>query len=342
MQSRCGPLRFLRVVLCAVTVSASAPALAQQPPRDTLRRFTSEQWDQFRPLFALVEQASAGQPVPSDVTLAWQSHVLKAEANMDLALFTLKVAQGEFTLFPLAMYLRVVKHGAPAPAPGPRDALAQYPFEDVAFFDEPIDGRISRAFVAPAGQWDVYVALREPAAPDLPLPRTVVFKQEVDLPDLSTDLAVSSIVVADKVEPDQENTRLDFEDQLDHPYTLWGSRITPALGTRFGHSRKLSVMFLVYNAEVAANDKPDVQIEYSFFQKNGTTESFFGKTNPQVFSPRTLRPDFSLAAGDLLLAGQDMPLERFPDGDFRLEIRVTDRTSGKSLTRDVLFTAAGR
>jgi hypothetical protein len=335
-------LRCLLVVLCAVTVSASAPALGQEPPRDTLRRFTQEQWDQFRPLFALVELAAAGKPVPSDVPLTWQSHVLKAEANVDLVPFTLKVAQGGFTLFPLAMYLRVVKRGAPAPAPGPRDALAQYPFEDVAFFDEPIDGRINRAFVAPAGQWDVYVALREPAAPDLPVPKTVVFKQEVDLPDLSTDLAVSSIIVADRVEPDAANKRLDFEDQIDHPYTLWGTRITPTLGTRFGHSRNLSVMFLVYNAEVAANDKPNVQIDYSFFRKNGNTEAFFGKTSPQVFSPQTLRPDFSSAAGDLLIAGQDMPLQKFPDGDFRLEIKVTDRTSGKSLTRDVKFTVAGR
>jgi len=306
-----------------------------------VRRFTVEQWDQFRPLFKLVEQAAAGQPVPSDMTLAWQSHVLKAESNVDLTLFTLKVVHGEFTSFPVAMYLRVVKHDAPAPAPGPRDALAQYPFEDVAFFDKPIDGRISRAFVAPAGQWDVYVALRENATLAMPFPRTVLFKREVDLPDLSTDLAVSSLIVADKVEADPENKRLDFEDQLDQPYRLWGARITPAFEARFGHGKKLSVMFLVYNTGVTANDKPDVEIDYTFFQKMGTTERFLGRTSPQLLTPETLRPAFSLAAGDLLVAGQDMPLDRFSDGDFRLEIKVTDNTSGKSLTRDVNFTVAG-
>src|SRR5438309_856146 len=83
-----GHLRPLRIVLSVVIASMSAPASAQQPPRDRVRRFTVEQWDQFRPLFKLVEQAAAGQPVPSDMTLAWQSHVLKAESNVDLTLFT--------------------------------------------------------------------------------------------------------------------------------------------------------------------------------------------------------------------------------------------------------------
>jgi hypothetical protein len=336
-----GRLRLFRIVVCVVVASMSAPAAAQRPPRDMVRRFTVEQWDRFRPLFKLVEQAAAGQPVPSDLTLAWQCHVLKAESNVDLTLFTLKVVNGEFTSFPLAMYLRVVKHGAPAPAPGPRDALAQYPFEDVALFDKPSDGRISRAFVAPAGQWDVYVALRGAATLDTPVPPTVVFKQEVDLPDLSTDLAVSSPIVADKIEADLENKRLDFEDQLDQPYRLWGARITPALEERFGHGMKLSVVFLVYNTGVAANDKPDVVIDYNFFQKMGTSDRFLGRTSSQSLNPGTLRPDFSLAAGDLLVAGQDMPLDRFPDGDFRLEIKVTDNTSGKSLTRNVNFTVAG-
>jgi hypothetical protein len=332
----------LCVASCSVLVWTVAPTLAQQPPRDLMRRFSVEQWERFRPLFTLVEEASTGHPVPSDVPVTWQSHVLKAEANVNFVLFTLKVPPGGFTSFPLAMYLRVVKRGAPATPPGPHDALAQYPFEDVAVFDEPINGRLSRAFAAPVGQWDVYVALREAVRSELQVPKTVVFKREVDLPDLSTDLAVSSIIVADKIEADTENKRLDFEDQLDDPYRLWGMRITPVLETRFGHNKTLSVTFLVYNTGAAENDKPDVEIDYTFFRKSGNTETLFGKTSPQLFNPRTLAPDFSLSAGNLLIGGHAVPLRQFPDGDFRLEITVTDKTSGKSLTRDVSFTVTGR
>jgi hypothetical protein len=335
--------RCLYVGLCALIVAIIWPAarvLAKQPPRDMVRRFTVEQWERFRPLFALVEEASTGHPVPSDVTMAWQSDVLKAEAGVNFVPFTLKVPRGGFTSFPLAMYLRVVQRGSVATAPGPRDALAQYPFEDVAFFSEPSDGRISRAFAAPPGQWDVYVALREAQTSDAQLPKTVVFKREVDVPDLSTDLTVSSIITADKIEVDGDSKRPDFEDQLDDPYRLWGMRITPALETRFDRSKTLSVTFLVYNTGSFENDKPDVEIDYTVFQRSGKTETFFGKTNPQLFNSHTLPSDFSLSAGHLLVGGQAIPLARFPDGDFRLEITVTDKTSGRSLRRDVNFTVA--
>src|SRR5262249_25638039 len=143
------------------TVFFPATSSAQQTPRDMVRRFTVEQWDRFRPLFTLVEESSQGHPVPSEPRIVWQPTGLKAEATRSLVLFTTQLPSGEFASFPIAMYLRVVKHGAVAAAPGPRDALAQYPFEDVALFDESSDGRVSRAFAAPPGQWDVYVALSE-------------------------------------------------------------------------------------------------------------------------------------------------------------------------------------
>ena len=38
------------------------------------------------------------------------------------------------------------------------------------------------------------------------------------------------------------------------------------------------------------------------------------------------------------MTGQIVPLATFPEGDFRLEIKVTDNKAQKSLTRDVLFT----
>ena len=102
-----------------------------------------------------------------------------------------------------------------------------------------------------------------------------------------------------------------------------------------------SVVFLIYNTGAAADDKPDVEVQYDFYQKTGATETFFGRTSPQSFNAQTLRPEFSLAAGDVIIAGQDMPLARFPEGDYRLEINVADKTNGNSLKRDVNFTVIG-
>ena len=323
----------------APPLSTDVPS--RQPPRDIIRRFTQEQWDGLRSLFALVEQASVGETVPADVPLTWTSHLLKADAGVNFTAFTLKAAVGDFTSFPVAMYLRVVTRGLRANQPGPLDPLAQYPFEDATFFDKPEDGRFTRGFLAPPGRWDVYVALREAAPADGRTPKTVVFKRQVDVPDLSTDLSMSSIILADKVEADPDPPAIDFEAQLDAPYTLWGSRVTPTLDPRFYRSGKLSLMFAIYNVQPAPNDKPDVEVEYHVYQRIGGRDAPFGDTRPQVFNAQTLPALFSLAAGNLIIAGQDIPLQRFGDGAYRLEIKVTDKTARASVTRDVTFSVVG-
>lgn len=332
---------FLLAVFLLGAIPFSTVALAQGLDPDGRRRLTFEQVEQLRPLFTLVEEAAAGKPVPSAAALTWQYHFVKAASDLVVVPFTIKIDKGLFTSFPLAMYVRVVYRGDPAPAPGPRDALAQYPFEDATVFDEPTDGRISRAFSAPAGPYDVYVALREKPDLNVPEPKVVVLKQQVDVPDLTSDLAVSSIIVADKIEAAPAGPERTFEDQLDGPYTLWGYRITPTIGSDFSRSRVLSLIFLVYNAGTASGDKPDVEIEYAFYRRTVTAEQFFNRLQPQSYNAQTLKPDFSVAAGHFIMGGADIPLARFLNGNYRLEIKVTDKTNGRTLTRDVNFIVVG-
>jgi hypothetical protein len=275
------------------------------------------------------------------VVLGWQCHFLNAEAGVVFVPFTLTMEPGAFSSFPVSMYVRVVKRGAPAPAPGPRDALAQYPFEDAAIFDRPKDGRVSRAFTAPPGAYDLYVALTERATGDLPAPRTVVLKKAVDVPDFQSTLTTSSIIVAERLGVRESRERPSFEEQLDDPYALWGMTLTPATTNTFARSQKLALLFLIYNAAAGAGDKPDVEVRYTFNRRSSGAETMFAATKPELFNAATLRPEFSLASGDLVIAGQETPLSSFPDGDYRLEIRIFDRIAGASIVRDVLFTVAG-
>jgi hypothetical protein len=57
---------------------------------------------------------------------------------------------------------------------------------------------------------------------------------------------------------------------------------------------------------------------------------------------QTLPPQFDLAAGHQLPGSLAVPLASFPEGDYRLEVKVTDKTSGASLTRDVPFTVTAQ
>ena len=106
---------------------------------------------------------------------------------------------------------------------------------------------------------------------------------------------------------------------------------------------------LIYNPKTDGANKPDVTVEYNFCQampgnepKAGEPckagEKFFNKTNPQNLNAGTLPPVFDMAAGHQLQTGQAVPLASFPEGQYRLEIKVTDKLANKSLTRDVNFT----
>jgi hypothetical protein len=98
---------------------------------------------------------------------------------------------------------------------------------------------------------------------------------------------------------------------------------------------------LIYNPKVDSANKPDVVVEYNFYQKPaGQAEKFFNKTSPQNLNAQTLPPNFDFAAGHQLQTGQAVPLASFPEGDYRLEIKVTDKIANKTLTRDVNFTVS--
>ncbi len=323
-------------MLVAALLALPASSAAQS------RRPAGEEWNQVRPLFALVERVAAGEPAPADVALSWQCHFVDADAGVVLVPFTLDIRRGAFSAFPVAMYVRVVLKGAPAPAPGPNDALAQYPFEDAAIVEGPINARISRAFTAPPGTYDVYVALTERPSGGTTKPRRTVVKQEVTIPDLKSGLTTSSIIVAEQVEADSRGDRATYEQQLDDPYRLWGTRITPATRRTFKSSERLSVLFLVYQAKPSSDDKPDVEVSYSVHRAttNGAPSLLAG-IRPEIFNDATLPPTFSLSGGDLILAGRQIALDALQEGAYRLEITVTDRLARTAVRRTVPFSVDG-
>ena len=72
-------------------------------------------------------------------------------------------------------------------------------------------------------------------------------------------------------------------------------------------------------------------------QKEGEAEKFFNKTNPQTVSAANLPPQFDPAKFPVP-GGITVPLASFGEGEYRLAIKINDKVSGKTLTRDVNFT----
>ena len=340
------------LALSAAAVMILSAALVAQKRDD--KKQSDAQKKETLDIVKIADGAAAGQPTTNDLGLAWgHEDYLKATGNKEYVPFTLtfdpsKVASGSN----VALYWRVVAKdtGATAtltlPAKNDKDKdkdkkpAPRFAYEDINFIMANPSGRISRAFTVGAGTYDVYVVLREQASTqkNAPAPKTSVIKQTLTVPDFwASDLTTSSVIVASKIEP--LNAPLSPNEQIERPYALGMMEIVPALDTRFTTKSELSIFMLIYNPKTDPMNKPDVTVEYNFYQKPaGAAEKFFNKTTPQDLNAKTLPAAFDMSLGHQLQTGQAVPLASFPAGDYRLEIKVTDKLAAKTVTRDVNFT----
>ena len=341
-------------IAVVVAVLGSGPGAAAQQPDDTQQeeRLDQAQSKEVQPLLTIVDEYQAGQPAPMDFPMELRTDFLKAAGAKTYVPYTVAIDQPRLDAESVMLYLRVVSAAAPGDA-GAADASLEaeesdvYAYEDLHFVDLRPPGRgepyrISRAFAVPPGAFDVYIALRERGQEsEFGGAKTSVLRQRLDVPDFFDGaLTTSTLILAERL--DRLAQPLPADQQVLRPYALGSLEIAPAWTNEFTKTESLSLFFVIYNSAVSPEThKPDVLVDYNFHQRSGTTETFFNKTNPQLLNAQTLPPQFDVAAGHQLVAGQTIPLNVFPVGDYRMEVTITDQTSGQSLTRDVNFSVRG-
>ncbi|PWT81268.1 MAG: hypothetical protein C5B57_10845 [Blastocatellia bacterium] len=324
------------------------------------KKQTDEQKKEIQAVVKSVDDVAAGQPTPNDIDVTWvHEDYMKAQGNKQYAPFTVTIDPTKAGSGPVTFYWRVVSKDAASPPPpaeskdnkkDDKDKKNQgkrpeFAYEDVSFI--PVAGqsapmRITRSLTVPAGSYDVYVAVKEPASPQKngPAPKTSVIKQSLTVPDFwNSELNTSSVIVAQRIDP--LPAPLTPQQQVERPYALGGLEIVPVTDMKLPKKSELQTFMIIYNPKSDSSNKPDVIVEYNFYTKSGGAEKFFNKTTPQNLNGQTLPPQFDIQAGHQLQAGQAVPLTSFPEGDYRLEIKVTDKLANKSLTRDVNFTVSG-
>jgi hypothetical protein len=341
--------------LSTVVALAFSVALVAQKKDD--KKQSDAQKKEIQDVVRFVDGVATGQPAPNDLGLAWvHEDFLKATGNKQYIPFTVTYDPSKATGQTVSLYWRVVSKdaaaAAPAAAPAGKDEkkddkkapAPRFAYEDLNTIPvtagQTGPAKISRSFTVAGGTYDVYVVVKEATSQqkNAPAPKMSLIKQTVTVPDFwSADLTTSSVIIASKIEP--LNAPLSPNEQAERPYALGMMEITPAFEMKFSKKAELSTFMLIYNPKTDAMNKPDVTVEYNFYQKPaGAAEKFFNKTNPQALNATTLPPQFDMAQGHQLQTGQAVPLASFPDGDYRLEIKVTDKIANKSLTRDINFT----
>jgi hypothetical protein len=343
-------------VSSAIALIYTVALSAQQAPRkEAPRKLTKAEEAEKTAIYALVNGASAGQ-APNDFSVTWvRDDVLKASDNLEYVPFILSVDPAKLGPKPVTVYWRVVSTAAPPPAAAPAKGgndksapTAIFAWEQLttgtATPTESGGGKISRSFTVLPGNYDVFVVVKEPtpekAPKNAPPVKATVLKKNIDVPDMWNGELTTSSVFIGRIDP--LPAPLTPQQTTERPYAALGTmEITPDLDTKFTKKGELSTFMLIYNAKIDTANKPDVMVEYNFYAKQAGAEKFFNKTNPQNLNAATLPPQFDLSAGHQLQAGQAVPLASFPEGDYRLEIKVTDKLANKILTRDVNFSVAG-
>jgi len=311
------------------------------------RKLNDLEKKEFQTIVKVVDGPPAGQPASNDLALTWvHNDLLKAQGNLQYVPFTVSVDASKVPGKQLALYWRVVnKNPAPPAKDDKNKKKGDYAYEDLTMVDlgsASATANIHRSFTVPPGTYEITLVAKEPPAKDkkAPAPKMAMVKQNLEVPNLwSEELTTSTVMVATAIE--QLAAPLTPQQQAERPYAMGGMEIVPAIGTKFTKQQELSTFMLIYNAKVDAANKPDVTVEYNFYVKQAGAEKFFNKTNPQALNAQTLPPQFDFAAGHQLQSGQGVPLASFPEGDYRLEIKITDKLASKTLTRDVNFTVSG-
>ncbi len=343
------------VIALFVCGSASAQQKQSAPKLD------KNQLQDAQALASALDAAESGQAAPTDFALAIESyHFFKTATGETYVPFTVTVDPQALTDPSVALMLRAVNRNAKLPAtaePGKKPGLPRPAYgDDLQFFAlrpaiatpaaaqaqtaaqvSPL--RFRRALQVPGGDYDVYLALKERNPADKKKPKISVCKTTISVPDFNgSELQTSSVMVSDKIAATTK--ALTPQERRENPYIIGPLEINPRNGIEFASTEELNVYFQIYNPALDAAKKPDVLVEFAFFQKQADgTEKKIANSEPQVVNATTLPPEFDVAKHQLV-GGSAWPLSRFKPGNYRVDIKITDKLSGKILTRTASFSVS--
>src|SRR5262245_21150465 len=358
-------------VACGTLVSAQKPpAKGDQKPDAAAAQQQQAQNQEIQTVYHMADGAMAGQ-TPSEFPIQLQTDFLKAQAGRVWVPLTLTLDPTKTAPGPLTLYLRVTPRGLTAPVAAPAapaepakdskdkdkdkkkkddkdkdkkgaaaaPAAPTYPYDDVALLElkAPAPGqplRIQRGIGVPSGSYDLYVVLHERSANG----KSSVLKQPLDVPNYTgSDLMTSTIILAERV--DQLPAPIATDQQSEHPYAFGQTEIVVSPEHKFKKTQELIVLFQIYNPNLTADKKFNLEATYTFYRQEPGGEKRFNSTEPQKFDNDSMGPNFDpTGATSSIQAGQGIPLQSFPEGAYRLEVKITDKQSTKVLMQNVNFT----
>lgn len=274
------------------------------------RTLTKDEEREAKAATSALANAAAGKAVTNDLGLAWvRSDGLQAQAEQNVMAFALTLDPAKAPSGKVFLFWRVMPAGA-----DPKDKKVAPLFENVS--TATIEGAkpfIGRLFLAPAGKVDVFVAAHEFVEGKGSKTPVSVLRQSLDVPALSGgEFMVSNLFVFRARKYDAPLT-----DIMEHPYGTPEEENLPLLNPTLAKTEDLRVSGMLFNATGR------VSVEYAAY-KDGAAEPFKKWAAAEIDPTKQGIPD-------------RVPLADFAPGDYRLEIKLTDKGSNKTLTESLKF-----
>jgi len=189
--------------------------------------------------------------------------------------------------------------------------------------------RLVREFSLAPGDYDIEAIVGHPTSGAGLI--AAVAKSRLTVPDIRGGSLAVTPIVAGEATP---STR-----QADLPFIFGQTTLTPAVSPRFSQDGSISVAFRVYNWTAKDLEKPDLTVEYLFYEQGTRGLHFFNRVKPQQLTADTLGTAFDPSAGSVA-AGMLIPMGPFTFGEFQLVVKVTDNRNQQSAEQRIRFTVA--
>jgi hypothetical protein len=286
--------------LLLLTTASSLFAQAPQLTKDEDR--------EVKAIAGALANAQAGKPMTNDLGLTWvRNDGLQAQQDKNILAFLLKLDPAKVPSGKVALFWRVLPAGA-----DPKAKVAPV-FENYSTAELDNQPFVGRLFLAPAGKMDVFVGAHEMVEGKGSKAPISVIRQTVDVPALTGgEFMVSGLYLFRA-----RKYAAPLADLLAHPYGTLQEESLPLDNPSLAATEMLRVNGTLFNATGR------VSVEYSAF-KDGATEPFKRWAPAEIDPARQGMPD-------------QVPLTGFEPGKYRLEIKLVDKGSSKTLTQSLPF-----
>lgn len=146
-----------------------------------------------------------------------------------------------------------------------------------------------------------------------------VTKQKLMIPDYEGKFGMSSIILSKKFqqlpEPAPEKV----------PYTFGKIKVDPGTSRTFSKTDELIIVYEAYNFKTTPEGNPNLEAFITFQRENG---------KPQKTAPS---PPNGLITGKKMTIPTSFALTKFPEGDYKLTVTLTDKVSGEKVSQEASF-----